>query len=135
MQPLRTDLFLRRALKGNAAFSLLCGAVLLVGGGALAPLLGVPALALRVVGLTLLPFAFGLWRNASRASVSRGEAWSAVALDLAWVAGSIALVAFELWPLEPAGTWAVVGVADVVAFWALLQTVGLYRSRPEPIAA
>ncbi|MEM8884094.1 MAG: hypothetical protein AAGD14_08510 [Planctomycetota bacterium] len=135
MHPTQTDLLLRRALKGNAAFSLLCGSALLAGGDALAPLLGVPALALRVVGLTLLPFAVGLWRNASRAAVSRGEAWTAVALDLVWVAGSIALVAFELWPLEPAGTWAVIGVADVVALWALLQTLGLVRSRPEPVAA
>ncbi|MEM1453378.1 MAG: hypothetical protein AAF957_16765 [Planctomycetota bacterium] len=135
MHPTPTDLLLRRALKGNAVFSFLCGTALLAGGGGLAPLFGIPALALRVVGLTLLPFAVGLWRNASRTTVARGEAWTAVALDLAWVAGSIALVVFELWPLESAGTWAVIGLADVVAFWALLQTFGLLRSRPEPVAA
>ena len=124
------SLLLRRALLGNAAFSTLCGITLLVGGGALEPTLGVPALALRVVGLSLLPFAWGLWQNARRAELRRGEAWVAVGLDLAWVAGSAALMLGKLWPLAPAGTWAVVGVADVVLLCAILQTVGLVRSSP-----
>ena len=130
-----TDLLLRRALLGNASFSTLCGFALLIAAGPLAPWLGVPALALRVVGLVLLPFAYGLWRNARRDVVSRAEAWTAVALDLAWVAGSIALVVGELWPLRPAGTWAVLGVAEVVALWAVLQAVGLLRGRARTATA
>lgn len=132
MSQQHTDLFLRRALVGNAAFSTLCGVLLLGGAAPLAPVLGLPAVALRVVGFVLLPFAFGLWRNARRERLSRAEAWSAVGLDLSWVAGSVALVAADLWPLEPAGTWAVIGVAEVVALFALLQTIGLLRSRPRP---
>ena len=125
----RTDLFLRRALLGNAAFSTLCGVSLLIAAGPLDPLLGVPALALRVVGLVLLPFAYGLWRNARQETVSRPEAWVAVALDAGWVLGSIALIAGELWALEAAGTWAVIGVAEIVGLCAVLQTVGLLRGR------
>lgn len=118
---------LRRALLANATFSTLCGTTLLLGAGALAPLLGVPALALRLVGATLLPFAWGLWQNARRPDLRRGEAWLAVGLDLGWVAGSAALLLGELWPLEPAGRWAVIAVGDVVLLCALLQAAGLLR--------
>ncbi|MEM7311386.1 MAG: hypothetical protein AAF682_32275 [Planctomycetota bacterium] len=128
-------LLLRRALLGNAAFSTACGLLLALGGGALAPVFGAPALALRAVGLVLLPFAYGLWQNARRAEVHRAEAWTAVVLDAGWVAGSAALVALELWPLTFAGTWAVVAVADVVLLFAVLQALGLRRSATRPAEA
>ena len=122
------DLFLRRALLGNAAFSTLCGLVLLLGAGPLEPHLGVPSVALRVVGVVLLPFAFGLWRNARQPEVSRSEAWTAVVLDAVWVLGSIAILVGKLWPLESAGFWAVIAIAEVVGLCAVLQAIGLRRS-------
>lgn len=118
---------LRRALIGNALFSTLSGVVLLAVAGPLAPLLGVPAMALRVVGAALLPFAYGLWRNANREVVRREEAWVAVALDAVWVIASAVLVFGELWPLETAGVVAVAGVASVVLCFAVLQALGLAR--------
>ena len=121
---------LRRALRGNAVFSTLCGIILLAAAGPLGPALGVPALALRIVGVSLLPFALGLWRNAGRPEVQRGEAWFAVALDSAWVVGSAALILGNLWPFTAAGKWGVIGVADVVLLCAILQTIGLARSAP-----
>jgi len=120
-------LLLRRALLGNAAFSALTGLTLLAAAGPLEAVLGVPEVALRVVGLLLLPFAAGLLRLATRERVDRGQAWLAVAMDLAWVAGSAVLLLGELWPLNTAGTWTVIGVADVVLTFALLQTLGLWR--------
>ena len=129
------SLLLRRALRGNAVFSTLCGVALLIAGGLLEPVLGVPSLALRLVGLSLLPFAFGLWQNAARASVRRAEAWVAVALDLAWVAGSAALVFANLWPLSSTGTWAVLGVAEVVLVFAVLQALGLRRGAMRAVQA
>ena len=123
------DLLLRRALLGNALFSTVCGLVLLAGAVPLGPLLGVPSGVLALVGASLLPFAWTLNRHARAARVPRGQAWWAVGLDLAWVVGSAALVLGRLWPLEPAGTWSVIVVADVVLLWALLQTAGLVRSR------
>ena len=122
------DSLLRRALRGNALFSALSGLTLLVAAGPLAPVLGVPGLALRVVGAVLLPFAVGLWLNARRATVVRAEAWLAVALDLAWVGGSVALIGAELWPLETAGVVAVIAVAAVVLGFAGLQALGLVRA-------
>lgn len=113
----------------NAGFSTLCGLILLLAGGALEPELGAPALALRAVGLLLLPFALGLGLNARRATPRRGEAWLAVALDLGWVLGSVLLILGELWPLTVAGRWSVIGVAGVVALFAVLQALGLRRAR------
>ena len=127
------SLLLRRALLGNAAFSTLTGLTLLIGGGWLGPALGLPAIALRVVGLVLLPFALGLVKNARRERVDRTEAWVTVAMDLAWVAGSALLVFGDVWPLLPAGTWTVVAVADIVMAFALLQAIGLKRSAPEAV--
>ena len=120
---------LRLALRGNALFSTLCGLTLLLAAGPLAPPLGIPALALRIVGASLLPFAVGLWRNAARQPISRKEAWVAVGLDLGWVAGSAVLILGELWPLEVAGRWAVIAAAEVVLLWAILQILGLRRSQ------
>lgn len=131
-----SDRLLRLALQGNAAFSTLCGLVLLSGAGALAAPLGVPALALRLVGLSLLPFALGLWANARRPLVRRGEAWLAVGLDLGWVVGTGALVGLELWPLTSMGRWSAIGVGEVVLSCALLQAWGLRRARrPVPHAS
>lgn len=122
------SLLLRRALLGNAAFSTLTGVTLLAAAGPLEPTLGVPAVALRIVGLALLPFALGLARIALRETVDRSEAWLAVALDLAWVAGSALLVLGELWPLSAAGVWTVIVVADCVLAFAILQGLGLRGS-------
>jgi hypothetical protein len=119
---------LRTALRANAVFSLSCGLVLAGGAFTLGPLLGVPAPALLVVGGVLVPFAVQLWLGARRPSISRPEAWTAVALDLCWVLGSAALILFELWPLTEAGRWAVIGVAEVVLLWAVLQALGLVRA-------
>jgi len=128
MEKQSNQALLRRALLGNAAFSTLCGVTLLVAAGSLAPLLGIPTLALRITGLALLPFAFGLFQNARREKVQRGEAWLAVVLDGAWVLGSAALVLADLWPLQTAGVWAVLVVAEVVLLCAILQAVGLKRT-------
>ena len=122
---------LRRALLGNALFSTVCGLILLLGASPLDPWLGIPAWVLRAVGLGLLPFALGLFLNARREVVRRSEAWVAVALDLAWVAGSAWLVLGELWPLREPGTWAVIGVAAVVLECAVFQALGLVRSAPK----
>ena len=121
-------LLLRRALLGNAVFSTLTGLTLLTVAEPLGTVFGVPPIALRVIGLGLLPFAVGLIRSATRERVERFEAWLAVVLDLAWVAGSALLVLGEIWPLRAAGTWAVVVVANVVLVFALLQALGLKRS-------
>ena len=114
---------------GNALFSSSCGLLLLGAASTLGPVFGVPPMALRIVGLTLLPFAVALVLNARRTRPNRSEAKLAVALDLGWVVASLVLLIAGLWPLSAAGFWAVLGVADCVLAFALLQAWGLHRWR------
>ncbi len=128
MIPQDSSRLLRAALLANAAFSTLCGILLLAAATPLSPALGIPVLALRLTGAALLPFAFGLAHSARRPIVDPVEAWIAVVLDLSWVLGSAALVLGEFLPLTQAGVWAVLGVAEVVLAWAVLQAWGLRRN-------
>ena len=79
------------------------------------------------IGVSLLVFAVGLLRNSSRLEVNQAEAWTAVAMDLAWVAGSVAVISTGA--LTVGGNWLVAVVADVVLLFAVLQVMGLRRVR------
>jgi hypothetical protein len=48
-------------------------------------------------------------------------------LDIAWVTGSILLLASGLVPLSTARKWSIAILADIVALFALLQFIGLRR--------
>lgn len=123
----RHDLPLRRALQANLAFSSLSALGLILGSGVLAALFGLKAGTILVgVGALLVPFAGLLLFILSRNSLSRGAAKLVIALDLLWVVGSAALLAW-LPPgaLSEAGRAAVVGVAVVVGLLAWFQLRGL----------
>lgn len=122
-------LLLRRALQGDAIFGAVSGIVLTLMSGALAPLLGMPATMLLVIGLILLPYAAWLWFQATRPVISRRVAWAVIGLNALWVVESIALLVFGWLPLTTAGWWAVVGTALLVATFGELQFFGLRRSR------
>lgn len=122
----RDSHLLRRALAANAIFSALSGAILLLASNRLEQLLGT-SVSLVPLGAMLLIYAAGLLWNARRENVSRMEAWIAVALDVAWVAGS-AIVIFA-GVLSATGNWIVAIVADVVLLFAVLQLIGLRKSR------
>jgi hypothetical protein len=135
MQPHDPSRLLRLTLRANASFSTVSGLVLAVAAPFLGPWLGIPPLALAVVGLGLLPFAWLLFRNAARTPINEFEARFAVGADVAWVVGSAALIAFDPLGLTLAGRVAVVVIALCVADFALLQAVGLGRLRRVPVAA
>ena len=119
---------LKRALRGNAAFSVVSGAVLVVEAPFLAPVMGIPApLALTVTGIVLLPFGLLLWWLAGREELARTVGWIAIELDVLWVAGSIALLLSGWLPLTTAGNWIIALVADAVAMFAVLQYLGVRR--------
>jgi hypothetical protein len=126
---------LRLALRANAGFSTVSGLVLAVAAPVLGPWLGIPPLGLAVVGLGLLPFAWLLFRNAARTPINEAEARLAVGADVAWVLGSVALVAVDPLGLTLAGRVAVVAIALCVADFALLQALGLGRLRRAPAVA
>ena len=112
--------------RGNAVFSAVSGIVLIAGAAPLGTLLGVGAPAvLPAVGVVLVLYAGGLWWNARRPKVDRAEASIAVALDVAWIVLSAALLIFAPSLLMPAGRWLVAAVAVCVAGFAIVQALGL----------
>lgn len=118
--------FLRRSLQLDGVASGLCGAVLLLGGKPISALFGLstPAVA-RVVGGLLVVYAMALLWNASRSTVSRGEALLAVALNVAWVLGSLLVVVDG--PLTLIGNAAVATIAAAVLGFSVLEALGLRR--------
>ena len=117
---------LRTALIGNALFSTLSGLIILVAQGRVLRILGLSSsLNLMILGVGLIAFAATLVINARKQPVKKSDAWLAVVLDLAWVAGSYVLI-FVV-PFSTEGKWVVGVVAELVLLFAVLQFVGIRR--------
>ncbi|MFV3129003.1 hypothetical protein [Niveispirillum sp. KHB5.9] len=85
--------FTRQLLLIDAATCFASGLLLTLGSGLLEPLLGLPAWLLLEAGVVLFPCAlFAAWAG-RRAGVAAGPAQVMAGLNLAWVAGSLALLA------------------------------------------
>ena len=123
------DYLLRRVLQGNMVFSGLTGLVLTVDAGLLSRWLGIPAAwMLVVIGVGLLGFAWGLFQIAKQNPIDLRQANAILFMDVAWVVGS-ALLLFTGWvSFTTAGWWTVLLVADVVALFAILETIGIRRA-------
>jgi hypothetical protein len=120
--------FLRRSLQLDGVASGLCGAVLLFAAQPISTLFGLSTAGVaRVVGGLLLVYAAALLWNARRLTVSRGETLLAVALNAAWVLGSLMVVVDG--PLTLIGNAAVAAVAAAVLGFAVLEVLGLRRLR------
>jgi hypothetical protein len=119
---------LRRSLQADSAVSALSGLILIVAAKPLAVLLGVRVPVILIgLGISLLIYAAGLFRNARRESISQTEAMLTVILNGAWVVGS-AIVIF-MGVLTLLGNWLVAIVADVVLIFAVLQFWGIRKLR------
>jgi hypothetical protein len=117
---------LRRALEGNALFSLVSGVVILSANQTLVEFLGLPSNAsLTALGIGLLGYAGWLLWNARREKIKIVDAWIAVILDMVWVLGSYGLL-FAV-KFSSGGKWAVVLVAELVFLFGLIQWMGLRR--------
>jgi hypothetical protein len=117
---------LRRALQGNALFSVISGVVILATNRTLVKFLGLPSDAsLTALGIGLLGYAGWLLLNARREKIKMLNAWIAVILDMVWVMGSYALL-FEV-EFSSGGKWAVLLVAELVFLFGVMQWVGLRR--------
>jgi len=126
--PTDRDRLLRWSLRGNAAFSALCGAAFLLAARPLAETAGVPdPRLLTALGANLLGFAALLVFVAARREIPLAAPPVVVWLDLAWVAGTVPLVLADV--LTGAGRVAAVAVADVVLVFAALQYLGIRRVR------
>lgn len=118
--------FLRWVLQANGIFSGLCGILFIFDSGPLTLFLGLKMpLILITTGIVCLLYAAMLFYTAARVAIQRREALAFVALDAAWVIGSIIILVAGWPPLTIGGTWTVAIVADVVAVFALLQFYGM----------
>lgn len=121
---------LRRSLQANAAFSAASGLATLVFAGRLAPELGLPAAwPLTVLGVGLIGFAAWLAVISWEPPIDRRAAIAATTADALWVVGSLVALVAAPEGISRLGWWLVLGVAGVVALFALAQAWGLGRSR------
>jgi hypothetical protein len=119
---------LKKALTGNAVFSMISGAVILLANRWLVRFLGLPdKVSLAILGVSLLVYAAILWLNARRSKIKITDAWVAVAMDAVWVVGSYTVI--FLVPFSIAGKWVIALVAEVVLAFAILQWLGIRRVR------
>ena len=115
------------ALKLDAVVTGANGAAYLALGGPLGDLLGVPASTLRMLGAFLLVFAIGVWAVAARPH--RAAVSAVIGANELWVAASIVVLIADTWTPSTAGAvWTAMQAATVAAF-AVLQLIGLRRTR------
>jgi len=134
--PSRPDYIrLRTALLANAAFSFLCGSVLTLLSARIGSVLGenVPGLIVETIGIALVPFGlFAAWVATRRFPPMTLALFISVA-DLAWVVGSMVLIAIARDALSGAGLGLVGVVALVVFAFAAGQLRGIAHAyRPNP---
>ncbi|MDP1837753.1 MAG: hypothetical protein Q8N31_22850 [Reyranella sp.] len=130
-----SDRLLRRTLWGNAAFSVISGAALAVFAGPFAraatdapvSVLGLDlAILFELLGVGVVAFgALCAW-IASRPELPQGWARFIFVADIAWVAGSAAVLALPAsW--TTAGIAGIVVLAAIVADLAILEYLGLRK--------
>jgi hypothetical protein len=128
MSTIQPSSFLRGVLLVDAVATAATGVLLTLGASFLDDLLGLPSRFLVTVGVPLIPYAaFVAWlgtRHTTSPAVIRFIVWS----NVAWVAGSVALLASRVFEPTALGVVFVVAQAIAVAFFAELQFVGLRRT-------
>ena len=115
----------------NAAFSAATGVLTAVGAPFLDDRVGAPALVLVALGVGLVGHAGVLVAGARRPARWRDIGRFAVAADLAWCAGAIAVIAATS-RLTRSGEVALAAISVPVAVFADLQIVGLRRLAADP---
>lgn len=127
-----SDRLLRNALRGNGVFSSFSGAVFILFAAPITTFLSVAPdafILVALIGIGLLGFAASLFWNASRPTIDPQLALSAIIGDVLWVAGSLVILLIDPFNFSTPGRWATLIIADAVAIFAVLQTVGLRRIR------
>jgi hypothetical protein len=117
---------LRPLLWFDAATCAATGALLLAATGPMSEVLGLPPFLLTEAGILLMPFALFVAWSASRAEPS-GSARLVIAANVAWVVGSLLLVAGPWLSPTSLGTAFVLVQAAAVAGIALLQIAATRR--------
>ena len=119
---------LKKALTGNAVFSVVSGLAILFANRWLVKFLGLPdKVSLAILGVSLIVYAAILWLNARRPMIKMTDAWIAVIMDAVWVIGSYVLI-FVV-PFSVGGKWVVALVAELVLAFAIVQWLGIRKIR------
>jgi hypothetical protein len=119
---------LKKALTGNAVFSVVSGTVILLANRWLVKLLGLPeTVSLAILGVSLIVYAAILLLSARKSKIKVTDAWVAVIMDVIWVVASYALI-FVV-PFSVGGKWVVALVAELVLGFAVLQWLGIRKIR------
>lgn len=130
MHTMEPSLLLRRALLADAATCAATGLLLACAAAMLSGPLGLPASLLRGAGLFLLPFAVLVWAVGSRVRPPHAAVWTVIAINAAWVMGSL-LLPVPGWVRPTAlGHAFIVAQALAVAALAGVQWLGVRRSAP-----
>ncbi|MFY8092445.1 MAG: hypothetical protein ACOVN0_03085 [Niveispirillum sp.] len=117
------SVFTRQLLLVDAATCAAAGLLFTAGAGLLEPLLGLPGWLLMEAGIMLFPAALLAGFAGRRVGVASGPARVMVALNLAWVVASLALLTTG-WT-TPLGTGFVLIQAIAVGALALAQIISL----------
>jgi len=80
---------------------------------------------IQILGIGLILFAGELLYQSSRKKLMAWRALLASLADFTWVLGSLALVAIVPEAFSPLGTFAILGVAGVVALFGAIQIWGI----------
>lgn len=119
---------LRNTLLANACFSTLSGLLFTFDSKMVDEFLGLgQPMVILALGIGLLLFAAVLFWIGTRPQIDGKTARIIAWLDVAWVVGSVIILASGVPALSNGGWWAVAIVADIIAFFAILEFVGLRR--------
>jgi hypothetical protein len=119
--------FLRNVLFADAIASGASAALVLGASGPVSQLTQLPQTHLIGAGLILIPFVLGVLAVATRKVLPRGGVKAIVAVNVAWVAASLILLAVTT--PNALGYAFVIAQAVAVGVLAELQIVGLKKSR------
>ena len=126
---------LRLALLADALASGAMGVLMAAGASLLAPLLGLPSQLLFWAGTLLMPFALLVARTGAREQPPGVAAGAIVLVNLAWVIGSVALLAVLPQAPTALGYAFVIAQALAVLVLALMQWAGIARAARTVVAA
>jgi hypothetical protein len=120
---------LRRIIQLDAVAVFVSSTAALVGAAPIEAATGIPATLLQLLGVVFLAYGGLLAFVTTQPSISRSTGWTLMSVNFAWVALSIAALAFGWLPLTPVGFWVVVAQALLVDLIGVAQLVVLWRSR------
>jgi hypothetical protein len=118
---------LRFALIADAVASGATGLMMIAGADLLTGLLGLPVPLMREAGLVLVPYVALVAYVGTRANIPHGAVKAIIALNIAWVAGSVGLLMSGFVAPTVLGYAFVIFQAIVVGVFAELQLIGLRR--------